>query len=426
MEIEKIIKKISLLHSSSTETPTSFVLAEEIVNKMQIDWSDPTLKFLDPSCGRGTFLLALLKKLEEHGHSREHIISNMLYGIDINSVQQMIAKKALKLACENSISNIYCDDILTKVWDMKFKGILGNPPYQASTEDGERKDQAANLWSKITYKCIEEHLADNGYIGFVIPNSWMSPSADIGKGESGVRFFEDYFKKYNTVAVNIDECAKHFPGVGSNFTYFVMQKTEKDSAITDIVTPNGKFSLDLRDITYLPKVVSPVTLSINKKVLESGRPPFGFTNNNQPETRIPTSKTNNSNFPVQAYHTGAKGGTYWYIEKPIATANLPKVILSISGNYKPFYDLGGMSFTGMCIVYYLNDTDNMDSIKSILESKLWKYVVNINTLTGWLSPVFRELPRVDTTKIWSDQELYKEFNLTDEEILEIESYKDKK
>lgn len=421
MQITKIIKKIQLLHSTSTETPTSYELAREMVGLLPVDWKDPDLKILDPGCGRGTFLLAVMEKLESEGHSRKHIITNMLWGVDVSKVQSMISRKAMSLA-KNVKSNIICDDVLTKEFEMKFDVILGNPPYQASTAGGERKDQAANLWSKITHKCVEKLLKDDGVISLVIPNSWMSPSADIGKGSSGTRFFESYFKKYNTTAINVDECAKHFPGVGSSFTYFVMQKTEKTAAVTEITTPDAKFNVDLRTIKFLPKRVSPVTLSINKKVLESGKPLFGFTNNNQPDCRVETVKEETKKFKVPAYHTGAKGGTYWYIEKPITSANKAKVIISISGNYKPYYDAGGMSFTGMCIVYYLTGTDTMESIKSILESKLWKYVIAINTLTGWLSPVFRELPKVDTTKVWTDADLYKEFKLTQDEIDEIETY----
>ena len=44
---------------------------------------DPTSTFLDPSCGDGNFLVALLQVLtEEYGHDREQVLSR-LYGVEI-------------------------------------------------------------------------------------------------------------------------------------------------------------------------------------------------------------------------------------------------------------------------------------------------------------------------------------------------------
>jgi site-specific DNA-methyltransferase (adenine-specific) len=410
MTIEKIVKKISLLHSVSTETPTSFNLAREIVNYISIDWSNPDLKILDPGCGRGTFLLAVLEKLEQY-HNREHIVKNMLYGCDISKVQYSIAIKALKMTSgvEANISN---SDALTKAWNMKFDVVLGNPPYEAASEDG-RKDQANNLWSKFVDKGISL-VKDGGYFTFIIPTSWLSPAADIGKGKHGTRFFEAYFQKYKTHVLNVNECARHF-NVGSTFSYFVLEKTVSNNFNTRVITEEDDFIIDLKTISYLPKSMNPLSIAINKKILEHSDK-FGIVGNNLPETRIEMKKDKDEVFSVPCYNTPAKGGTYWFSEAPVATATKSKVIISISGNYVPVYDLGGMSFTGMCIIYYLKDTDNMDSIRSYLESKLIKFVLNENKYTGWVSPVISNLPNIDKTRIWTDQDLYTHFKLTQEEV----------
>lgn len=230
MNIDKIVHKISLLHSTDIETPTNFKLAEEIIDRLPVDWKNPDLKILDPSCGRGTFLLALIKKLEQYGHSRLHIIGNMIYGADVSKVQSMIAMKSLRMAdSPGALASVMTNHIeqvnsLIKEWDMKFDVVVGNPPFQESKEDGERKDQASNLWSKFWAKGIKIAKPD-GVVAFITPTSWLSPSADL-KGKDKINDHSrlwDVFNDYTSVA-NVTDVSKHFPGVGSSFGYVIVDK----------------------------------------------------------------------------------------------------------------------------------------------------------------------------------------------------------
>lgn len=131
--IDRTIKQLDLLFSRGAEAPTDFELACKLIESIKVDWKNPNLKFLDPACGRGTFLLALLKKLEIAGHSRKHIITNMLYGVDNNRIQSLIAAKALR-EVSGVKPNITCEDSLTKTWNMKFDAVVGNPPYNESSK----------------------------------------------------------------------------------------------------------------------------------------------------------------------------------------------------------------------------------------------------------------------------------------------------
>lgn len=139
MIVDKIVKKVSFLYSTNAETPTSFDLAQLVIDRLNVDWSNPDLRFIDPTCGRGTFLLALLKRLEQH-HSREHIINNMLYGADINSVQVKITQRALKLACDTE-SNIFCMNSIEEDLKMKlgpFDYLVGNYPFNDDSTSAGR------------------------------------------------------------------------------------------------------------------------------------------------------------------------------------------------------------------------------------------------------------------------------------------------
>jgi site-specific DNA-methyltransferase (adenine-specific) len=377
-------------------------------------WTSDSTTFFDPAIGGGQFVRAIEQRLRAHGHSDENI-RQRVFGFEESYLHIRFAVNKHKLLGQY-VRKPY-DKFLELDDTMKFDVVVGNPPYEAATEDG-RKDQANNLWSKFTKKGIDL-VKDDGHFAFITPTSWLSPAADIGKGQHGTRFFNAYFQRYKTLVLNVNECARHF-NVGSTFSYYVLEKTESSQFITKVITDQDQYNIDLRTINFLPKTMSQLAISINKKVLDIPTK-YGIVGNNLPETRLEQSQTKTKSFSVPAYHTSSKGGTYWYFKKPISTASKAKVIISISGNYVPVYDQGGMSFTGMCLAYYLKDGESMDSIRSYLESKLVKFILNENKYTGWVSPVISDLPDVSKTKVWTDQDLYKHFGLTQEEINYVEN-----
>ena len=109
--VKEIVKKMSILNTGGSLSMAPYELAKGVVDAVDFDWSDPTKKICDPSCGSGMFLLACAEKLQEHGHSPKHIVSKMLFGSDIDIVQVMTTKKALSLFSDTE-SNIETKDAL--------------------------------------------------------------------------------------------------------------------------------------------------------------------------------------------------------------------------------------------------------------------------------------------------------------------------
>ena len=75
------------------EVHTDFKLIINMLNLIPVKYyKNPKLKWLDPCCGRGYFVMILYKKLFEHltmieneEKRHNHIIENMIYMIEINS-----------------------------------------------------------------------------------------------------------------------------------------------------------------------------------------------------------------------------------------------------------------------------------------------------------------------------------------------------
>jgi site-specific DNA-methyltransferase (adenine-specific) len=420
MEISKIVKKISLLHSSSTETPTSFALAVEIISCIPINWKNPNLKILDPACGRGTFLLAVMSVLEKAGHDRKHIIENMLYGVDLNKVQAMIAKKAFNLACPEAEVNIYCEDSLTKVWNMKFDVVVGNPPFQSTDASGDRKSMSTNLWSKFTLKAFDL-VKENGVIAFITPASWASDTVDINQGK--IRLFKDVFIKNNPIMINLHTIKKHFANVGSTFSAFVIQK-HKNAGHTELVTEDGSIIIvDTSTLSSLPKVVTRESISINQKfssLMSSNATCAGQMQSKA--CRYSEAKGHNFKFP--AYHTPAvaNAGKTWYTNVEHPNLKKEKIIFSLSGYFQPYADSGIIGYTDMCLAYILKTGEKLEYAYQVFNSKLFRFYLENNKWSGFNpKEIIRSFPVLDFTRAWTDAEIYQHFNLTSNEIKYVES-----
>lgn len=237
MKIHSIVRTIQLLYSTGSSTPTNFELAQEIIEQLNVDWSDPDNTFVDLACGRGSFLLAVCAKLEEAGHSTEHIVNNMIYGCDSDKVQSMIAKKALHMA-SGIEPNIYCEDSLTKDWNMKFKYVVGNPPYQRN----DNKAKRWTLWEEFVKKSLE--LGET--VALVVPQSVTSPNASFN------------LIKDKCSILNID-VSKHF-NVGSTFCYFVAHQNQTITN-TKIITDSKEYIKDISQVPFLPSVITDETLT---------------------------------------------------------------------------------------------------------------------------------------------------------------------
>jgi adenine-specific DNA-methyltransferase len=400
MQINQIVKKIGILHSSSTETPTSFDLARLLVDHIECDWNNPLLKFLDPACGRGTFLLALMSKLEEYGHDRTHIITNMLYGVDSSRVQSMIACKSLRLA-RNTPSNIFCDNSLTRKFNMQFDVIIGNPPYQGNNDKGTKQPKSHNLWSKFVDRSMEL-IKDDGFVGFVTPDSWMSPNSQVLKT----------FKDNSLIWVDT-EVGKYFT-VGSSFTAWVMQKNKN----TQSVSIDG-LAVAINKLQYLPRNFAK-TYPIHDKVINSTDPKLGIlcdTSCHSDHKHKNFSDTKDAIYKYTTFHTNAQTK---FCKKQSKDFSKSKIIWTTSGYFKPFFSVGDLGTSEVC-QYILVDSANAQNILSYLDSKLYKFIVNTGKWSGFLNgKVLSLLPKL-TNKNWTDQEIYKHFKLTQEEIDYVEA-----
>jgi len=172
----------------------------------------PGDKILDPACGSGSFLRAIIHRIREcNSDITAEEISTGLYGIDIHPLSVQIAKTTVLLALGREITKagkpVHINVILANTLlapegvenlfslKEKFDYIIGNPPWITynSVKNKEYQNQLKDLAEKYNVKplraanmphleiaaifmahCSSFFLNEKGKISFVLPRSFFS------------------------------------------------------------------------------------------------------------------------------------------------------------------------------------------------------------------------------------------------------------
>lgn len=377
-------------------------LADQIIQEIdERHFISKTDTFLDPAFAGGQLLKAVAKRLSKYGHSIENIRSRLFgYEDNIGYLEHPKNKSTIQIA-NLSIEKF---SVILKGDNMKkFSVVLGNDPYQGVNEIAENRVQPKNhsLWADFlewSFKVVEE----NGTVVKVSPDSWMSPT------HTGFKTF----KEKQLVYANLD-CSEHFPGVGSSFTWWIA----KNSPVTKSTKLNT-IDFNFNEFDYIPRNPEQ-SLSIHKKVMLSNLPKLNIktdTTCHSSKSHVQKEKTDENCFAV--LHTNAQ--TRYSSVKSKFHDNL-KVFWTYSGYFIPRKNYGDMGHTECAGCIIADNVDEVDYYYSMLNSNLYKFIIETGKWSGFINgKVVNQLPKLEM-KVWTDEELYAHFGLTQEEIDYIEA-----
>jgi hypothetical protein len=221
---------------SKGEVFTPSELVREMLDKIPTSvWENPESLFLDPCMGTGTFLIEILKRLINiYGYSKEDAVSRV-YGYDT-------LVKYVNRAKRRGLVNVFHKDFLNEEINMKFDVVVGNPPYQEKV--GERKTEP--IWNKFVIKSFEL-VKDNGYVSLIHPTGWRSSK---GKFKNIQELLLS--NKVLTLSMNDFDAGSKIFGVGTNFDYYVIQKSNETvkTEVNDI--NNKKTYINLKNMEFIP------------------------------------------------------------------------------------------------------------------------------------------------------------------------------
>jgi superfamily II DNA or RNA helicase len=385
-----------------------------------------------------------------------------LLNIRDNDETKLDIKKIKKyILCDNKFSDIELSDNIFNVkenGDMKFEIIVGNPPYQeAIGNQTSNKSLAKQLFPPLMIMSIE---LSNKYVSLITPSRWFN-----GEGQDhSFPKLRQYLKDNNCVKEihNYLDSSTIFPNVNlGSVNYFLYDKNYTGNVdfyeinkhdIKKVNRPlfeNGMSTVLPQNIlkSYIDKIVITHSFTSMSSIV-SGRNPFGVPSNDTDLNRITSDTTNSkNNIPIYCSYDKVKYISNDFISRNRQLFNSWKVFTSkMNGGAGILTDekkvkIIGKNYVagpetvcsnGLIAIGLFNNENEAKNLSKYMNTKFFRFMVGINKSSQVLTsnvylyaPLqnFTENSDIDWNKSLNevDQQLYKKYNLSTEEINYIEN-----
>ena len=498
-----VLSCIANLSNDEVFTPPE--LANKIIDMLPQElFENPDTTFLDPCCKSGVFLREIAKRLikgleqqmPELERRIEHIFSKQLFGIAITELTSLLSRRSVY--CSKFPSSefsayqfpedkpqgniifqrinhswkdgkcIYCGASqntyergnelethayqfihnidITKIFNMKFDVIIGNPPYQLS--DGGAQASAKPIYNLF----IEQAMKLNPhYLTMIIPARWYT-------GGKGLDTFRDKMINDKRIRVLHDypDASECFSGVEikGGVCYFLWDK--QYSGECEIYKHKGNdieksnrclvekgeniFIRENKLISIMRKVWA--NIDIEKESFEtivSSMKPYGLRGDffkDPSKYGLPPVNLESSRDDLRILGLDGLKRVYRYIPHnyPLPKRELlfdykifiPRNVGSGEfGDFTPTTviaspkDLCTETFIQVGPFKSLEEAENADNY---IRTKFFRALISIRKQDqGASKAVYHFIPLQDFSKLWTDEELYAKYGLSEDEIAFIES-----
>ena len=394
----------------------------------EIIWTNEKLTYYDPAAGMGNYPIAIYYKLMDglknkipnEQDRKKHIIEKMLFMGELNKKNCFVLKQIFNLNNEYKL-NLYEGNTLEvdikKVFNKSnFDIIIGNPPYNEELT----KSGAKPLYNKF----IEYYINKCDYLTFIVPSRWFAGGKGLDK------FREMMLKRKDIIYItHYDDACKIFGNgvdIEGGVNYFLIDKT-----YNGLCNYNGsKIQLNKYDIMVDSKYYNIIEkLSKHKNItdLYLGRY-FGIESNDK--------RLGDDSKKIKCYVSQQKGFTKYIDKKEIKREYKFYKVITTEANGKS--GCFGNTFvgnldevhTGSYISFKVSNEKEAKSLVSYMKCKLPNFMLSLRKISQHINKItckWIPLPTLD--KEWTDDEVYKYFKLTPEQIklvkeTKISGYKD--
>lgn len=337
------------------------------------------------------------------------------------------------------IDEKFRDDKIKELLEMKFDVIIGNPPYQINS--GGHGAQATPIYNVFVENAIEMKPS---YVCMITPSRWM-------QGGMGLKDFRDKILNDTRMSKIIDfkVASNCFPSVDikGGVNYFLWDKKynglceyhicSKENGIRKIESKKerklNEYSLFIRDnfaISIIEKIKKMDSFFLSSLVRTNAfNLPTNFKEYNNEENKV---------FDLKLYgnkQNMKKTNGIGYINKDLITKNIKLIdkhkVFIPKAMGKGSDGVFGKAFYGepnsVCTFTYVllksfNTKLECNNLIKYLNTNFVSFLISLLKITqDAMKGVYALVPVLDMTEEWTDEKLYKKYNLTQEEINYIES-----
>ena len=406
---------------NDAEVSTPSALRKNMLDTVPIEVWSSICRVCDPCCGKGgilvdiidRFMLGLREKIPDKEKRYKTIVENCIYFIDINPTNIFICKLLInrnkKYELNYHEGNTLDLDI-KKEWDIdSFDAVIGNPPYSTNPS----KQNTTPLYNLFTEKFIDK----TKYLLYVMPSRWfvggkgLDKFRNMMKNRKDIRFIysEDNAKKWFGNDVEIK----------GGVNYFLKDENYNGKCLFDGVL----YDLSKYDIIVKPRHHNIIEKIKKKKCLDSLYNSSGYFKVRTNDKRL------NDIGATKCYVSSLKSKKrYKFIDNYENTNNFWKVITpraafgAYSGfGYKQISNPNEI-YTDSYISFRVDNESQARSLLSYLNTTFVNYLLSVRKISQDISKnTCKWIALVPLNKIWSNEEVYDYFKLTEGEIKFIES-----
>jgi hypothetical protein len=423
--LEEIINLFQI-NTKKSDIFTPVYIVDKMLSKYTKEFSNPMLKWFDPSNGEGVFIFKLIQKLLENlkiikGLENENIrykwiIEKMIYVCDSNSLSMFNYMLLIDPNCQFKL-NTYYGSYITKSFDKVNENewkldsntrILGNL-------------QSKDTLSRSCVKFFGKSLTISNYVNFIVPHSivWS-----ISKTSTELR------KKMQTTENFIDIRINDKDVYTKGKT--IITTIKSDRLVTKILSKDGIIEVENKNIHKRLPIKNEIITSIINKI--ESKPiklqyVFDFKNHTNKTTSKKllkdglVSETQDDIFKYPVHHSSCK---ILYAQEPLNTWGKLKVAFNYSGNFIGKNRKGGehmFSTTNLIgkqmVGVLVNSQEEANIVINNYSSKIFEFYIKNEKSSGFNTGL-HYLPKLPLIK-FSDKNLYTYFDFTSEEIKLIEN-----
>ena len=457
-------------------------------------WADESVTFLDPATKSGVFLREITSRLTDGLKDEipvleervDHILTKQVFGIGITHLTSLLARRSVYCSKDakgphsvakslttkdgniwfermehswvrgkcrycgatqktldrgegletHAYAFIHTDDVKARITelfggDMQFDVIVGNPPYQLST------DGYGNQARPIYHQFVDQaKKLDPRYLVMVTPARWFSGGMGLAAfresmlSDRRMRNIVDYPKLY-----------EGFPGVKirGGISYFLWSRDYDGPCEIQTIwdgQPTGPAVaryLDAYDVLIRRNEAVPILEKIRAKAEQtlrvSSQKPFGLATNFAGK-RSSAGMTQ----PVRLFanqridwveRSAITANTSWIDEWKVLMTRIQGTSAAVETKFlsKPIIAEPGTACTETYVVagHFGTEVEATNCAK-YLRTRFVRFLVSLRKSTqDALKPVYAFVPDLPLDREWTDAKLYKRYGLTEDEIAFIES-----